>query len=280
VRLVGALRVLHPVPCLIDAVAVVALALVAGADLARALILGVAMLAFQACIGALDDVVDAEADRLVKPAKPIPAGLVRPRLGLALAGLGALVGLGVSASYGPVVLVLGAAGLATGVAYDLLPRSWGIGWVCFIPALPLLIAWTWVASAGDLPPAWPSLFVVAAIAGPMLSLANGLVDREADARTGRSGLAVRLGARRGWLVLVALTVTTYGLAWSSLLVLTGPSVPVAPASLGLAATGLALAGLRESRSRDPRRREAGWLLGAVGLAALGVGWVAAVAGSV
>ena len=41
-------------------------------------------------------------------------------------------------------------------------------------------------------------------------------------------------------------------------------------------TVLAVLGLVGSASLDARRREGGWLLGAVGLGALGVAWVAAV----
>jgi 4-hydroxybenzoate polyprenyltransferase len=275
-RLVGALRVVHPVPSAIVAAVVASLAVVAGADIGRAIALGVAMLGFQVSIGAVNDVADADMDGLVKPAKPIPAGIVSARAALAIATLGAVVGLAISASTGLVVLVLGAAGLATGLVYDLLPRRWGLGWLCFVPAFPLLLAWTWVAAAGELPPAWPLLLGVAALAGPLVSLANGLVDLEADARTGRAGLAVRLGPRRGWWVLAALTATTYGLAWMSLLALAPWPPAPGPVLIALVGTAIALAGLAGSASREARRREAGWLLGAVGLGALGVAWVAAV----
>ena len=263
-------------PSTIDAVVVAALAVVAGASSGRAVVLAVAMFGFQACIGAVNDLVDAEADRLVKPAKPIPAGLVSARAALAVASVGALIGLAISASLGLGAFILGAAGLATGVVYDLLPRRWGLGWLCFVPAFPLLLAWTWVGAAGELPPAWPLLFAVAALAGPLVSLANGLVDHEADARTGRSGLAVRLGPRRGWWVLAALTATIYGLAWVSLLALAPRPPEPAPLLIALVGTVLAVLGLVGSASLDARRREGGWLLGAVGLGALGVAWVAAV----
>ena len=49
-----------------------------------------------------------------------------------------------------------------------------------------------------------------------------------------------------------------------------------PIVVALAATALAAVGLVGSASRDPQHREAGWLLGAVALGALGVAWVAAV----
>ena len=73
---------------------------------------------------------------------------------------------------------------------------------------------------------------------------------------------------------------TYLLAWVSLFALSSGAVPLAPIILAVGATALALAGLAGSRSRSQPRREAGWLLGAVGLGALAVAWVAAVRGTV
>ena len=254
---------------------VAALAFVAGATPGLALALAIAMFGFQAAIGALNDVMDAEADRLVKPSKPIPAGAISVPAALALGGVGAGVGLAISFGLGPLVGLLGAAGLASGIVYDLLPRRWGLGWLCFIPAFPLLLAWTWIAASGELPPAWPLLLSVAALAGPMISLGNGLVDREADVRTGRSGLAVVLGQRRGWQVLVVLTVLIHGLAWSALVVLARTPPEPATLLLAAAATLLAIVGLAGSARPEARWREAGWLLGAVGLGALAVAWVAA-----
>ena len=66
--------IVHPLPSALNTALVIAIATVAGASLTEAGLLGLAMLGFQASIGALNDVVDADRDRLAKPMKPIPAG--------------------------------------------------------------------------------------------------------------------------------------------------------------------------------------------------------------
>ena len=146
-----------------------------------------------------------------------------------------------------------------------------------MPAFPLLLAWTWVAATGELPTAWPLLFAVAALAGPMVSLANGLVDREADERTGRTGLAVALGQRRGWWVLAAADRDVHGLAWAALLVLAPRPVGALPVVVGAAGTASRSSALAGSASRDARYREGGLRCSSrSGSGALGVAWVAAV----
>ncbi len=192
-RALLALAVVHPVPSALNAILVAALALIAGGERSVAAVLALAMLGFQFSIGALNDVADVEADRPSRPRKPIPAGLVPIELAIALVVLGGLVGLGISASFGVVVLALGAAGYASGVAYDMVMRRLGLGWLCFAAALPLMLAWTWLAAAGTLPPGWLFLLPLAALAGPALHLANSLVDVDSDAAAQRPSLATRLG---------------------------------------------------------------------------------------
>jgi len=75
-------------------------AILAGADPTTALRLGVAMTALQASIGALNDIVDVPRDRGLKPGKPLPAGLVSPRLAWAVVVAGAGLGLWLSAPSG------------------------------------------------------------------------------------------------------------------------------------------------------------------------------------
>ena len=157
-RTLLAAAVVHPVPSVIAAVLVAILATIAGGERSTAGLLAIAMLGYQFSIGALNDVTDARDDRGRKPPKPIPAGLVPSTFAIVIVVLGAAVGLGVSASFGMVVLVLGASGYATGVAYDLMMRRLGLGWLCFAAAFPLLLAWTWMAAAGTLPPGWPFLY--------------------------------------------------------------------------------------------------------------------------
>ncbi len=58
----GLVRLVHPFPILLDGIVSGAVALLAGGDAPTALRLGVAMVALQASIGALNDVVDAPID--------------------------------------------------------------------------------------------------------------------------------------------------------------------------------------------------------------------------
>lgn len=269
------LALVHPVPSVLNAALVATLALVAGGDRAVAAALAIAMLGFQFSIGALNDVVDADADRPWKPRKPIPAGLVPIELALLIVILGAVLGLAVSATFGIAVLILGASGYASGVAYDVVMRRLGLGWLCFAAAFPLMLAWTWVAAVGALAPGWPFLLPLAALAGPALHLANSLVDVDSDALAGRRSLATWLGPRRARATLAFLMSTILALAWATLASVGAASgIALAGAILGTITTAL---GVTLSWQQARRAREAGWLLQAVGLATLTAAWVASTA---
>ena len=200
-----ALAVVHPLPSSINATVVAVLALVAGAGPTVAVLLAVAMLGFQVSIGCFNDVADEAVDRDARPDKPIPAGMVSRRTALAIAFAGGAAGLVISAGFGIIVLLLGAAGYASGLAYDFVLRRIGWAWLAYALALPLLLLWTWQAAAGTLPPAWPFILPLAAVAGPALHLANSLVDVATDERTAVPSLAIRLGATRARWTLVALS---------------------------------------------------------------------------
>ena len=273
-HLLVALSVVHPLPSALNAVLVAVLALVAGGEPSVAGALAVAMLGYQVSIGALNDIVDVEVDRRWKPRKPIPAGHITTELASTIVILGAVVGIGISATFGIVVLALGAAGYVSGVAYDILMRRMGLGWVCLAAAIPLMLAWTWYATAATLPPAWPLLLPLAAIAGPALHLANSLVDVDADARSDRLSLAMRLGPRRARITLAILMSIILALAWASLAMVgtaSGYSLGAA-----LVATTTTTLGVVLSWQEAVRAREAGWLLQAVGLATLAAAWLASV----
>src|SRR5262249_8658028 len=143
--------------------------------------LALGMLALQFCIGATNDVVDAPLDAGRKPGKPIPAGWIGRRTATGVAIAGGVVGLLLYGSFGIDALALGAAMLGVGLAYDLWLKRAGLGWLCFAVAFPLLPLSTWWIAAGPLPPRPELLLPLAAVAGPALSLSNGLVDLERDA---------------------------------------------------------------------------------------------------
>jgi 4-hydroxybenzoate polyprenyltransferase len=271
-RVARAARVVHPLPSILNALVVATLAAVAGAEPVVATRLAIAMFAFQASIGAINDVIDAERDQVAKPGKPIPAGDI-DRASAAIVGLGAgAVGLILSAASGILVLVLGGLGLVCGLAYDVRLRDRGLGWLCYALAFPILLMWTWVAAAGTLPPGWPLLLPLAAVAGPVMHLANSLVDVESDLSVGAATLATRLGRRRGLLVLTVLSAAVWLAAWAALLALAAP-----PPALGVAAgaTLLGWLGVAGSWRAAPAMREAGWMSQAAALGLLAVAWVIA-----
>ncbi len=271
-RTLLALAVVHPVPSAINALLVAILAILAGGERSTAGLLAIAMLGYQFSIGALNDIADVDADRQRKPRKPIPAGLIPVAFASVIVVLGAVVGLGISASYGMLVLVLGASGYAAGVAYDLAMRPRGLGWLCLAAAFPLMLAWTWVAAAGTLPPGWPFLLPLAALAGPAIHLSNSLVDVDSDQRAGQLSLATRLGLRRARTTLTILMATVLVLAWATLVSVATASGPAVTAAL--VATIATVLGVALSWQDAIRAREAGWLCQAVGLAIMAAAWLA------
>jgi 4-hydroxybenzoate polyprenyltransferase len=271
---IRALAVVHPAPSAIVALLVASLALVAGAEPSVAGWLAVGMLGYQFSIGALNDLADADSDALAGRDKPIAGGLISKRSAAAIVIVGGAIGMGISATFGAAVLILGGAGYATGVAYDVGMRRLGLGWLCFAAAFPLLLAWTWMAAAATLPPGWPFLLPLAALAGPTIHLANSMVDPDTDLRSGTTTLATQLGPARSRRTLAASNAIIYVLAWVTLASM--EELPGLAAASAVAATVTAAAGIGLSLQRSRRWREAGWLLQAIGLAMLALAWMAAV----
>jgi 4-hydroxybenzoate polyprenyltransferase len=271
-----ALRVLHPFPSAANAVLVGALFVLAGGGLPDGMLLAGGMLGLQFCIGATNDLVDADLDAGRKPGKPIPAGWISRRAAAAVAAACGSLGLLVYAHFGGEALAFGAAMLGIGLAYDLWLKRAGLGWACFAVAFPLLPLSTWYIAAGTLPPHPGLLLPLAAVAGPALSIANGLVDLERDTSAGVPGIAVRLGRRRALTLLALLLATIYSLAVITLVV--EPAPLLAQVVVGAAAI-LAAFGWRLSSQDVPDRRERGWQAQVVALALATIGWVAAVAPS-
>lgn len=248
------------------------------------------MLGIQVAIGALNDVADAPLDAVAKPRKPIPAGLVSGRLASAVAGGGALVGLGLSAVSGPATLLVGAACLALGWLYDLRLSRTALSWLPLTLALPLLPVHAWLGATGAVPTGLAALVPVGVLGGAGLALANGIVDVDRDTSAGRSAIVVAIGRHRAWMAQTGLLAVAAAIA---LLLAPGgaasgsgsPAGPGTPGGLAAALTeirrwslliGCALlaGGAAMLASRRPDIRERGWELEAVGVAALGIGWLA------
>jgi 4-hydroxybenzoate polyprenyltransferase len=174
-----------------------------------------------------------------------------------------------------------------------------LSWLPLALALPLVPVHAWLGTTGELPLGMALLYPAAVGAGAALALANGLVDLERDARSDRPTIAVRLGAAPAWVANVFLLTAVGAVA-----VVLAPAVsgggagsPGGPSGAPLAdAVGLAvLDGLRTwgvalgiaalaigavaLRARRPALRERGWELQAVGVGAVGIGWLAGIAAS-
>ena len=235
--------------------------------------LGLAMLGFQFSIGAVNDLIDEPLDARMKPAKPIPAGLITRQAARAIAVMSGAAGIVLSAAYGPVILVLGVAMYACGLVYDRFLKPTRFAGLCFAVAFPLLPVYAWWAATGELPPRASVLLPIAALAGPMLQLANGLVDLEGDRAQGLAGPVVRLGRRRALVLLAGLQAVIHGLAWITLV--GGADVPATSLVAVVAASLLAAVGVWLSAAAEPAMRERGWQAQASAIVLLGAGWVLA-----
>lgn len=275
-RYLQALALVHPFPSALNALLVLGLGLLAGGEdaLVAALGLASAMLALQFSIGAFNDYFDVDLDAVAKPEKPIPSGVVSRPAALVVGLVSGLVALFIAATFGGPVLLLALAMLAAGLVYDALLKRGPLGWACFAIAFPLLPVFAWYGVAGEMPPRPELLLPLAALAGPALQLANGLVDLEGDRRIGVRGLPVVLGRIGSLIVLGAIQAVIHAIAW--LTVLTGEAAGNL-AVFAVSASGAAtLTGVVLSAGPDPGWREWGWRAQAVGLALLAIGWLAAV----
>jgi 4-hydroxybenzoate polyprenyltransferase len=240
----------------------------------------------------LNDIVDAPLDAGQKPGKPIPRGMVTPRMAGLTAAVTGIVGLGLSLPSGPSTLVAALAVLALGYAYDLWLSRTRLSWLPLALALPVLPIHAWVGATGGVPGGLLPMLPVAVVAGFGLAIGNALVDLERDAATGRRGVAVALGPRVAWLAhAAALTLAALLAASLAPAPTTPPDLPGGGAgtvdwvgvlamlrSVGLPfGIGALALGAGVLLSRRAAVRERGWELEAVGVAAIGIGWLAGIA---
>jgi 4-hydroxybenzoate polyprenyltransferase len=270
-RIGGLIRLIHPFPSILDGLATAAIALLAGGDPPTALRLGGSMVALQASIGALNDLVDAGTDAGRKPGKPIPAGFISRGEARLVATIGAGMGVILAGPSGPGLITLAAAVLVVGYGYDLLAKGTAWSWVPFAIGIPLLPVFGWFGAARILPSAFLVLLPAAVAAGAALAIANARADLERDAEAGLDSVAIRLGATRARALQAALLGAVVVVAIGSLWIRTGPST-------GLVATtgaGLVIAaGLAWGHGNAVDRRQRGWEVEAIGVALLAAAWLA------
>jgi 4-hydroxybenzoate polyprenyltransferase len=269
-RAAGVVRLTHPFPSLLDGIATAVFALVAGALPADALRLGVAMTSIQVAIGTVNDLVDAPADAVAKPAKPIPSGLVPPGVGRLVAGIAVGVAVVLSIPSGWGTVALGLVCLAVGLTYDFALKGTAWSWLPFAVGIPLLPVFAWYGAVGTLPATFAVLIPTAVAAGAALAIGNAIADLERDEASGVTSIATALDAERAWRAQVVL-LGAVGLA----AFVSAAALGATPGQLAIVAVAAVVpfAAALAGRGRSPGGRERAWEAEAVGVALLAVAWI-------
>lgn len=255
---------------MLNGAVVFGIALAAGGPPTTAARLGLAMTCLQVAIGALNDIVDAPDDAGHVPVKAIPAGLVSIAHARWVVVVGAAVGLGLAAPSGLATLLIAAAGLACGLTYDLFLSRSAISWLPLAVALPLVPAFAWLGATANLPSTLLAILPLAALAGGGLAIGNSLVDLEADHSSGRRTTAVVLGRLNAW----RLHAVVLGSAALLALGLLPPGTSATPETLAVIGAFALATGIALGRANDAGRRRVAWQIEAIGVASIGIGWIA------
>jgi 4-hydroxybenzoate polyprenyltransferase len=251
------LRLTHPLPTLLNAVAAAALATVAGAPPSVAALVALTMLGVHTFIGATNDYIDRDRDA-GRPEKPLARGQLPPRAALLMAAAGLTAGLTAAAQVSGLTLVLAALGALVGFTYNVWLKRTALSWLPFAVGVSIIPAFAWSTVDSVLP---APILTLSLVALPQ----NSLADRARDAERGMRSAAVRLGEARALGALVVL----HAVAFAALL-LTAPS---STSPLLLSAAGLLLvAGTAGSATRSRWTRQRAWEIcaAALALAALSV----------
>lgn len=184
----------------------------------EAAVLVAMLVAFQAVMWVVNDLLDAERDRTSAPYLPLPSGIVGRRHALGLAALlgavflGGLVTLAGRALDLALALAAVPAALATMKLYGRTKGAW------FSPLLASSASfsapfWVWICAGHRGVAPFALLFAVTSLHGVHANLRAQLRDIEGDPKAGTVTLAVRLGARRTfWLAVAVRLVELAGVA--------------------------------------------------------------------
>jgi 4-hydroxybenzoate polyprenyltransferase len=248
---------------------------VAGGPPLTAIRLGVAMIAIQAAIGTVNDIVDVDRDQGVKPGKPLPGGVVGMRSARLVAVVAIALGLALSILSGPAAAAVALLGLAVGLAYDMRLKGTAWSWLAFAIGLPLLPVYAWLGAAGGLPGSFAVLVPTAVGAGAALAIANALADVERDLAAGVASVAVALGREAAWGVHLVLHITVFVVAFGSVAMasMAGPQPPSLALPMMVLGALLVVAGACLARSSLASRRERAWELEAIGIGIAALGWI-------
>jgi 4-hydroxybenzoate polyprenyltransferase len=239
----------HPVPAVAVTGMATALAASAGRGPAGCLLVALAVLSGQLCVGWNNDVVDVRRDtRAARRDKPLAAGAVAPSTAAVAAYAAGAACLPLSLASGAVAGVAHLTAVAAALAYNTVLKRTRWSWLPYAVAFALLPAFVTLGLPGrPWPPWW--LLAAGALLGVGAHLTNVLPDIETDLAGGIRGLPHRLGrARSRSLAALAL------LAASATLAVGPPGAPGAVGWTGLAAAAALAAAATLPRARRPDSR--------------------------
>jgi 4-hydroxybenzoate polyprenyltransferase len=207
-KLPAYVRILHPFPGALVVITSGAFAIVAHRGVPPpAVMLRVLFVVLQSqiAVGALNDYADRERDLRVQPDKPIPAGEASAAVTLLIAVVSALLGVAVSATFGPASFAVVAVGIGASLAYDVCLKATPLSFVGYVIGFLSLVTWIWLV-AGRLTPGFALIYIPGSLLVTAAHLAQSLPDVETDRRLKLRGLASLLGARRTFMLIIRLSV--------------------------------------------------------------------------
>ncbi len=198
----------------------------------------IAMLGGQLAVGATNEIVDIELDRVTKPHKPLVSGLVSTRGAYCMVAVGLMLMVIGSMRFSILAGILCALGTGIGIAYSFWFKRTMWSWLPYVLAIPLLPIWVWVA-LGDPPAAVLLLYPIAIPALVAVHIAQSIADIEGDRAAGIRSLTVQLGSQGARVACWLLTIASVSLAMlSSLLVAPDPKWCLVTGAAAIAVVGV------------------------------------------
>jgi 4-hydroxybenzoate polyprenyltransferase len=190
-----------------------------GSQTPKVLLLVLFLMSFQAVMFVVNDIFDAEKDRISAPYMPIPSGVVTLNLAIVEALLLGLIFVGsifaISRDWFTVIAVLATIppALATMKLYGATKSAWFsplLGFTTFASAA----LWAWLLAGRQNTSAFLVLFLAAGLHGIHANVRAQLRDIEGDPKAGNLTLAARLGAKKTtWLVAIVRLAELCAITW-------------------------------------------------------------------
>ncbi len=149
----------------------------------------------QATIGLINEIFDVDIDRLTKPWRALPAGLIAVQTATWLAGLSALFGLILASFISVQSAVLLGLGIMLGVGYNARLKRTRLSWLPYAIAYPSLPVWIWVSLDRSIQDVWV-IYLIASPLAVAVHMVNQLRDYDEDQNAGIRGMVHYLGKPR------------------------------------------------------------------------------------